>query len=155
MPWKLDKETCVFSSRAQFSIVTLLFLENALRHSRGPCVSVWVDMQVFLRPLSLTHWISLLLNPHGFTQTVGAGWRKLSSSSFRQAVCSARCFKINYSQIWVYVRAREWKKLQNWVKDCICFLNGETEVNARAQGFIWYLCQQGASWWQKHRKWSK
>lgn len=75
----------------------------------------------------------------------------LPCSCLRQAGCSAKHFKINYSQIRVYIQASEWKVLKTWI---FFFLNGKTQLYPSAQGMMCASVQHGESWWQEHRWWS-
>lgn len=143
--WKLDKETFVFSSLVWFSIVTLLSLPRKCPQTqrRTLCFCLGRCTGLLQSPTPDT----LNQSPAGSTwihTNYGSGWRELSCSCFSRLKHSARHFKINYSQIWVYIQAREWKILKDWMKDYF-FLNGKTQLYPSVQSLIWYLCL-GPTW---------
>lgn len=156
--WKLDKETFVFSSLVWVSIVTLLSLPGKCPQTqrRTLCFCLGRCTGLLQSPTPDT----LNQSPAGSTwihTNYGSGWRELSCSCFSRLKHSARHFKINYSQIWVYIQAREWKILKDWMKDYyFFFLMGKHNFTPvfKALADICALVQHGDSWWQEHRRWS-
>lgn len=121
--WKLDKEIFVFSSLVWFNIVTLLSLPGKCSQPQQRTLCFCLGGCAGLPPSPTPD--TLNQSPAGSTwihTNYGSGQRELSCSCFRQAVYSARHFKINYSQIWVYIQASEWKNLKTWT---IFFLMGK------------------------------